>query len=249
MGAVVGCCGCGDRHGRNQEYHGMAPAIEPMQQGSDNWNTDSHCATELTGLGAAKAPPEESLPSIDKLGLSVSPCTRSTRSQNRTFSPAVFEDINPGSFSISPRTIPSPRFNAASSQVCPSPVRSLSLPPLVFPHVECDVGADLRLWRMASSPLLGEFALSPRSVRTENCGDDEAIQTNTEKTNTETSHEALGAPWPWAGTVAVGPGVSLSARCCTPADQTQEKSGDPSHEAALAHDCLASISAEPVIAG
>eukprot|EP00419_Tripos_fusus_P079858 CAMPEP_0172940494 /NCGR_PEP_ID=MMETSP1075-20121228/224063_1 /TAXON_ID=2916 /ORGANISM="Ceratium fusus, Strain PA161109" /LENGTH=233 /DNA_ID=CAMNT_0013801893 /DNA_START=20 /DNA_END=721 /DNA_ORIENTATION=- len=233
MGAMVGCCGCGERHGRNQEYQGLAPAIEPMQQDSDSWITGSQCATELLGLGSAKAPPEESLPSIDKLGLSVTLSARSTRSQSRTSSPArgnspVFGDINPGSFSISPRTIPFPRFNTASSQVGPSPARSPFLPPLVFPHVECDVGADLRLWRTASpllgefalsprsdvecdvgadlrlwrtaSPLLGEFALSPRSVQTENCGDEEAS-----RADTETSHEALGASWPWPDTVAVEP--------------------------------------------
>jgi len=204
MGAMVGCCGCGERHGRNQEYQGLAPAIEPMQQDSDSWITGSQCATELLGLGSAKAPPEESLPSIDKLGLSVTLSARSTRSQSRTSSPArgnspVFGDINPGSFSISPRTIPFPRFNTASSQVGPSPARSPFLPPLVFPHVECDVGADLRLWRTAS-PLLGEFALSPRSVQTENCGDEEAS-----RADTETSHEALGASWPWPDTVAVEP--------------------------------------------
>jgi len=235
-GVLEGVACCGNRH--NQEYHGMSPAIEPMRQpfGNDTWVADSRGAPDLAGLGSAEAPPEESLPSIDILGLSISPSTRNTRSLNRTSSPTLApKDIKRGACPFSARCIPSPLFNAASSQLAASPLRGASLPPPSFPLGEClvDTGSprgsdeDLQLRRMASSPAFGEIALSPRSVRTESCGDEEMLQTNT-----EASHEALSGPWTWPGTVAVGPGITLGAKCRTPAEQS-----------------LASLSAEPVIAG
>jgi hypothetical protein len=112
---------------------------------------------------------------------------------------------------------PFPRVNTVSSQLGVSPLRSLSSPPS---HGNCPVGTgspqgsveDVRPWRMAFSPLVGEIALSPRSVLTEACGDEEAIATNT-----EASHEALGAPWPRPSTVAAGFGSAQGTKGCAPA--------------------------------
>lgn len=236
----------------------MAPAIEPMQQplGIDIWAADSCEALELAGLGSVQAPPEESLPSIDDLVL-CSPSARNAESMmNKSFSPAAKKPspaAKAGACSYSPRFSPSPRHNATSSQLgaactSPGPVRSLSLPPHPCSHGEGVVGSgspqglvdDLRLWRMASSPLLGEIALSPRSVQTETC--EEVTQTNT-----EASHEALGTPRQWQWPVAAGPGITLSTRC-TLEEQTP-RGGSALRKASAPPEWLASLSAEPVIAG
>lgn len=214
MGAV-GCCG--DRH-NNQEYHGMAPAIEPMRQlsGNNSQVSDLTGAHELPMLGSAEAPAAESLPSIDVLRLSWSPDQTSAAPRISTPAPRT---INVVRYTISPRATPSPRFRAASSQLGTSPLRSLSSPPPSLSHGNGLFGTgsprglvnDLRLWRMASSPVLREIALSPRSVMTEACGDDDAAVTNT-----EASHEALSAPWPWPTTVARGPGLALGTKGSAP---------------------------------
>lgn len=230
---------CGDRHGRNQEYQGMAPAIEPMGQplSIGTWAAEASGSPECAGLGSAAAPPEESLPSIDNLGFS--PSKRNNRSMNGTSSPAsrscspVPKDIDLRACSFSVRGIPSPLSNAASAQLAAC---DLSLPPPSFLHGEClvetdsprGVAGDQHVQRMPLSPRApGEIAVSPCSVRTESCGDEEPTPANT-----ETSHEALGGPWPWPGALAVGPGIALGTRRYTPPAQN-----------------LALLSAEPVIAG